>query len=334
MTDFPLTTAFTTPNYTTQSGTAYPLRIDAALAALAVVAAAFQPVLAGGWSVTIGAATIPSGDSVVTVAAQTVTVSGAPASGARIDRIVIDRQTGAASVVEGTAADSPVAPSIPSGKLPCARLTIPAGTAALSNAMGVDERMVGGSGGIPASADPLMDGTAAVGDSYRYAREDHVHPLDTSRAPLSSPQFTGTPTALTPPTGDRSGRLATTAFVGDELVAYNPAALSTAGGGAPSYSLRAWARWDASSGTPTIAASGNVSSITDLGTGYGRVNYAVPMPDANGGGLMLGAYNDAVNTLMGGKVFNYTAASADFRTYVAGSSNYYDLPLNAFMLVR
>ena len=36
---------------------------------------------------------------------------------------------------------------------------------------------------IPSAADasPLMDGTAAVGTSTDYAREDHVHPTDTSR---------------------------------------------------------------------------------------------------------------------------------------------------------
>lgn len=33
----------------------------------------------------------------------------------------------------------------------------------------------------PASATPKMDGTAAVGTSTKYAREDHVHPTDTSR---------------------------------------------------------------------------------------------------------------------------------------------------------
>lgn len=33
----------------------------------------------------------------------------------------------------------------------------------------------------PATASPLMDGTAAVGTSAKYAREDHVHPTDTSR---------------------------------------------------------------------------------------------------------------------------------------------------------
>lgn len=33
----------------------------------------------------------------------------------------------------------------------------------------------------PATATPLMDGTAAVGTSAKYAREDHIHPTDTSR---------------------------------------------------------------------------------------------------------------------------------------------------------
>ena len=33
----------------------------------------------------------------------------------------------------------------------------------------------------PATAAPLADGTAAVGSSAKYAREDHVHPTDTSR---------------------------------------------------------------------------------------------------------------------------------------------------------
>lgn len=36
-----------------------------------------------------------------------------------------------------------------------------------------------------ASATPLMDGTAAAGTSTKYAREDHVHPVDTSRAAAS-----------------------------------------------------------------------------------------------------------------------------------------------------
>ena len=37
----------------------------------------------------------------------------------------------------------------------------------------------------PASDTPIMDGTAAVGTSSKYAREDHVHPSDTSRVPTT-----------------------------------------------------------------------------------------------------------------------------------------------------
>ena len=35
---------------------------------------------------------------------------------------------------------------------------------------------------LPASTAPLMDGTAAIGTATTYARADHVHPTDTSKA--------------------------------------------------------------------------------------------------------------------------------------------------------
>lgn len=67
--------------------------------------------------------------------------------------------------------------------------------------------------GQAAIAAPLMDGTAAVGTGTTWARADHIHPTDTSRAPLASPAFTGTPTAPTPATADNSTAIATTAYV-------------------------------------------------------------------------------------------------------------------------
>lgn len=60
---------------------------------------------------------------------------------------------------------------------------------------------------------PVMNGTAAVGTSTRYARQDHVHPTDTSRAPLASPALTGTPTAPTAAVDTNTTQLATTAYV-------------------------------------------------------------------------------------------------------------------------
>jgi hypothetical protein len=49
--------------------------------------------------------------------------------------------------------------------------------------------------GQAASVAPLSDGaSAAIGTSVKYARQDHVHPTDTSLATKASPTFTGTVT--------------------------------------------------------------------------------------------------------------------------------------------
>jgi len=49
---------------------------------------------------------------------------------------------------------------------------------------------------------------------------------------------------------------------------------------ATAYGCRAWVNFDGT-GTPAIRASGNVSSITDNGTGLYRANFSTAMPDAN-----------------------------------------------------
>jgi hypothetical protein len=60
---------------------------------------------------------------------------------------------------------------------------------------------------------PLMDGSAVAGTANTYSRGDHVHPTDTTRAPLTSPNFVGVPTAATATAGTNTTQLATTAFV-------------------------------------------------------------------------------------------------------------------------
>lgn len=64
---------------------------------------------------------------------------------------------------------------------------------------------------------PLMDGTASTGSAKRFALQDHVHPTDTSRAPLASPALTGTPTAPTAATGTSTTQIATTEFVANTV---------------------------------------------------------------------------------------------------------------------
>jgi hypothetical protein len=71
-----------------------------------------------------------------------------------------------------------------------------------------------------------------------------------------------------------------TASLDTGLVAPSATALTTASGSAPSYSARAWVDFNGT-GTVAIRASGNVSSITDNGTGDYTVNFTTAMPDAN-----------------------------------------------------
>jgi hypothetical protein len=63
------------------------------------------------------------------------------------------------------------------------------------------------------AAAPVMDGTAAAGSATTVSRSDHVHPSDTSRAPLASPALTGTPTVPTAAVGTNTTQAASTAFV-------------------------------------------------------------------------------------------------------------------------
>jgi len=54
----------------------------------------------------------------------------------------------------------------------------------------------------------------------------------------------------------------------------------SASGSAPVYACRAWVNFNGT-GTVAIRASGNVSSITDNGTGNYTVNFTTAMPDTN-----------------------------------------------------
>jgi len=67
--------------------------------------------------------------------------------------------------------------------------------------------------GQGSASSPAMDGVPAPGTAPVWARGDHVHPTDTSRAPLDAPDFTGIPQAQTAAVGTNTRQLATCAFV-------------------------------------------------------------------------------------------------------------------------
>lgn len=72
---------------------------------------------------------------------------------------------------------------------------------------------------VVATTVPLMDGTATIGASGKWADGAHVHPTDTTRAPINSPTFTGNPvlpmatTVGAQPSGTNNSTLANTAWV-------------------------------------------------------------------------------------------------------------------------
>jgi len=67
---------------------------------------------------------------------------------------------------------------------------------------------------------------------------------------------------------------------GTQSVSGNLSFNSGYGSSAVAYGCRAWVNFNGT-GTPAILASGNVSSITDNGTGDYTVNFTTTMPDAN-----------------------------------------------------
>jgi len=87
-----------------------------------------------------------------------------------------------------------------------------------------------------------------------------------------------------------SGTITANTFVGDGssltgISSYtNSDALTlfNASGSAPVYACRAWVSWDGgATAVSTIFGSGNVSSVTDNGTGQSTINFTTALPNAN-----------------------------------------------------
>ena len=92
-------------------------------------------------------------------------------------------------------------------------------------------------------------------------------------ASIQSPQLTGTPSAPTASAATNTTQLATTAYTRTAI----PNVMNAAGS-APLYACRAWVNFNGT-GTPSIWAGRNVSSITDNGPGDYTVNFATAMQD-------------------------------------------------------
>jgi hypothetical protein len=89
----------------------------------------------------------------------------------------------------------------------------------------------------------------------------------------------------------------------------NSAQFATVTGTAPIYPCRAWVNFNGT-GTVAIRASGNVTSITDNGTGDYTVNFTTAMPDVNYSTLAAASTigsSTSVDTWVNGYVFTTTS---------------------------
>lgn len=84
------------------------------------------------------------------------------------------------------------------------------------------------------------------------------------------------------------------------------------------YTAKAWVNFNGT-GTVAIRASGNVSSITDNGTGDYTVNFTNAMPDANYAPITASQYARVICS-----VGTLTISGAQIRTYDEGGAANFD----------
>lgn len=87
--------------------------------------------------------------------------------------------------------------------------------------------------------------------------------------------------------------------------------------GTENYKCRAWVNFDGT-GTVSIRASGNVSSITDNGTGNYTINFTNAMPDANYSISGLCHYDGVSDGFIG--IRQLTVSISSFRAACANSA--------------
>ena len=137
-----MTGTFEQPDFEAQGGTEYKTNIDNCIEVLKRSGGSFAPHEQDtpNMTVALDAGFIWDGEALTEVNTQNTSTFTAPNTYSRIDRILVDAITGVVSVATGTESGSPSPPSIPSGKLPVARVTLATTTTAITNNLITDER--------------------------------------------------------------------------------------------------------------------------------------------------------------------------------------------------
>jgi hypothetical protein len=108
-----------------------------------------------------------------------------------------------------------------------------------------------------------------------------------------------------------------------------------ASGTAPVYATRAWVNFNGT-GTVAIRASGNVSSITDNGTGDYTVNFTTAIQDANYAAPSTCNVGASTGTMRTAQTFDYATGSVKVQTFrgVVGTIELSDMDFVEVTVVR
>lgn len=139
---------FITPDPSTQAVDQYLSVLDGDIAVLARLGAAFAPHQSEPASlrIVVDAGAMLNAGALFEIGSQTTSAITPPSSNARIDRIVIDRVAGVATVITGTESTTPVPPQMPMGSIPVARIMLFPGVTTITNSTIFDERVSSSAG--------------------------------------------------------------------------------------------------------------------------------------------------------------------------------------------
>ncbi|MCG5239036.1 LamG-like jellyroll fold domain-containing protein [Azospirillum doebereinerae] len=256
-----------------------------------------------------------SGTTLTEVNAQNVGPFASPTSGFRIDRVVIDRVTGVASIVVGSAG-SATPPAIPTGKLPVARILLHADTLEITNALVYDERALSDlspalpdAAQIPNLSEFIRDTVASflvAGTGVTLTHDDPGNTLTISTVP-ADPYWRSTMLLLQPQAGDTLALDRT----GLRTLALNGNAAITSGG--------LWAGYDA----VTLDGSGDYVSAPDsadwnMGSGAFTIEWVGRLDTMSGTQPVLGQWT--VGNLPNSAFQIFTTGSTLFFDFVSGTT--------------
>lgn len=193
------------------------------------------------------------------------------------------------------------------------------GTASISNAGGTGYPSVGfdASLAVPTAAENRPKSAYGVWIITALGSDLVVPPSSTAATLTGGNTFNGSQNIIGNVTVN--GSLSGTNIIANQM--------NTQSGNAPSYAARAWVNFNGQ-GTVAVNNSGNVSSVTDNGTGLYTINFTTAMPNATYAWLGSGRDNDAAGDMVvaSGNGFTKTTSALQITTVTPDGAVRSDFP--------